>query len=60
MEKGDTIKFYLGPFCDLIAKIERVDLNNLMLVFLKVMGETKKLKLKKFNENSFNKIQSKH
>ena len=56
LHKGDSIKFYAGPFTDLIGKIESVDENNRIWVLLEAMGEYKKLKLKNVEQNKYNKI----
>ena len=45
LRKGDTIKFNSGPFVDLIARIESVDVSNRIWVLLEVMGGNRKLKL---------------
>ena len=44
LKKGDSIKFYTGPFSDLIAKVESVNENNRILVLLE-SGGYKRLKL---------------
>ena len=56
LQKGDSIKFYTGPFADLIAKVENVDENNRIWVFLEVMKGYKKLKLQNVENNKYNKI----
>ena len=56
LEKGDTIKFYAGPFADLIAKVESVEENNRIWVLLEAMGGYQRLKLQKFDNNKYNKI----
>ena len=58
LQKGDSIKFYAGPFADLIAKVESVDENNRIWVLLEAMGgyqrlnlkSVKKLNIKKFKD----------
>ena len=47
LQKGDSIKFYAGPFADLIAKVENVDKNNRIWFLLESMGSYKRLKLQK-------------
>ncbi len=46
LRKGDSIKFYAGPFADLIAKVENVDENNRIWVLVETMGGYQRLKLK--------------
>ncbi|MFL2818441.1 MAG: transcriptional activator RfaH [Candidatus Puniceispirillales bacterium] len=50
LHKGDSIKFYKGPFAELIAKVESVEENNRIWVLLKTMGGYRRLKLQQ-NEN---------
>ena len=38
LQKGDTIKFHMGPFSNLIGKIESVDEKSRIWVLLKAMG----------------------
>jgi transcriptional antiterminator RfaH len=38
LQKGDSIKFFAGPFADLIAKVESVEENNRIWVLLEAMG----------------------
>jgi transcriptional antiterminator RfaH len=45
LQKGDCIKFYSGPFTDLIGKIESIDENKRIWVLLEAMGGYKRLKL---------------
>jgi transcriptional antiterminator RfaH len=47
LKKGDSIKFYTGPFSDLIAKIESVDENNRIWALLEGTGGYRRLKLQK-------------
>ena len=55
LQKGDCIKFYAGPFTDLIAKVETVDENNRIWVLLEAMGGYKRLKLQNAKQNKYNK-----
>ena len=57
LQKGDSIKFYMGPFADLIAKIESVDDKNRIWVFLEGMGRYQRLKLQNVEKNKYNKFQ---
>ena len=56
LQKGDSIKFYAGPFVDLIAKIESVDGNSRIWVLLEAMGGYKRSKLQNFEKNQYNKL----
>ena len=56
LQKGDSIKFYAGPFVDLIAKIESVDGNSRIWVLLEAMGGYQRLKLQKVEKNKYNKF----
>ena len=56
LQKGDSIKFYVGPFADLIAKVESVDENNRIWVLLEAMGGYQKLKLQNVEKNKYNKL----
>ena len=56
LQKGDSIKFYKGPFADLIAKIESVDEKNRIWVLLESMGRRQKLKLQNIEKNKYKKI----
>lgn len=56
LQKGDSIKFYAGPFVDLIAKIESVDGDSRIWVLLEAMGGYKRLKLQNFEKNKYNKL----
>ena len=56
LQKGDSIKFYAGPFADLIAKVESVDENNRIWVLLEAMGGKRKLKLQNFQKLRYNKL----
>ena len=48
LQKGDYIKFYAGPFADLIAEVESVDENNRIWVLWEAVGGYQRLKLKNF------------
>ena len=64
LKKGDFIKFYTGPFADIIAKVECIDENNRIWVLLEVMGGYQRLKLQNsekinmvsFKDKKFNKL----
>ena len=58
LQKGDSIKFYAGPFSDLIAKVESVDENNRIWVLLEGMGGYRRLKLK--SAEKLNVVKLKH
>ena len=38
LQRGDSIKFYTGPFADIVAKVERVDEKKRIWVLLEAMG----------------------
>ena len=52
LKPGDSIKFYSGPFADVIAKVESVDENNRIWVLLEAMGGYRRLKLKKIKQSN--------
>ena len=56
LKQGDSIKFFAGPFADVIAKVESVDENNRIWVLLEAMGGYRKLKLQKNQSIKYNKI----
>ena len=56
LQKGDCIKFYTGPFTDLIATIESVDSKNRIWVLIQAMGGNKRLKLENVEKNKYNKF----
>ena len=56
LKKGDSIKFYSGPFTDMIANIESVDEKNRIWVLLEAMGGNQRLKLKNIEKNKYKKI----
>lgn len=53
LRKGDSIKFYTGPFTDLIAKIESIDEKNRIWVLLEAMGGKQRLKLQNIEKNKY-------
>ena len=53
---GDTIKFYRGPFTDLIAKIESLEEKNRIWVILEGIGGTRRLKLQNIEKDKYNKF----
>ena len=56
LQKGDSIKFFSGPFTDLIAKVENVDEKNRIWILLEAMGGYQRLKLQKIKINQYNKF----
>ena len=56
LQKGDSIKFYAGPFADLIAKVESVDEKNRIWILLEAMGGYQRLKLKSAEKIKYNKV----
>ena len=56
LQKGDSIKFYTGPFADLIAKVESVDEKNRIWILLEAMGGYQRLKLQNVEKNKYNKL----
>ena len=56
LQKGDAIKFYAGPFVDLIAKVESVDKNNRIWVLLESMDAKHRLKIKNVEKIKYNKV----
>ena len=56
LKPGDSIKFFSGPFADVIAKVESVDENNRIWVLLEAMGGYQRLKLKKIKQLNIIKI----
>ena len=56
LHKGDSIKFYAGPFVDLIAKVESVDKNNRIWVLLESMDAKHRLKIKNVEKIKYNKV----
>ena len=56
LQKGDSIKFYAGPFADLIAKVESIDKNKRIWVLLESMGRYQRLILKNIEKNKFKKF----
>ena len=55
LQKGDSIKFNVGPFADLIAEVESVNENNRIWVLLELVGGHQRLKLKNL-KNKYNKF----
>lgn len=53
LQKGDSIKFYTGPFADLIAKVESVDEKNRIWILLEAMGGYQRLKLQNVKKNKY-------
>ena len=56
LQKGDSIKFFKGPFADIIAKVESVDEKNRIWILLEAMGGYQRLKLQKVKKNQYNKV----
>ena len=56
LQKGDCIKFYAGPFTDLIAKVESVEGKNRIWVLLEAMGNFQRLKLQNVEKNKYSKF----
>ena len=56
LKKGDAIKIHLGPFAELIAKVESVDKNNRIWVLLESMGGIRRLKLQNVEKTRYSKI----
>ncbi len=56
LKKGDTIKFYNGPFADLVANIESVNAKNRIYALLKVMGGYQKVEINLKEKVNFIKI----
>jgi len=56
LQKGDSIKFYTGPFTDLIAKVESVDEKNRIWILLEAMGGYQRLKLQNVEKNQYSKV----
>ena len=56
LQKGNSIKFYTGPFTDLIAKVESVEEKNRIWVLLEVMGGNQRLKLQNIEKHKYNKF----
>ena len=56
LRKGDCIKFFSGPFTDLIGKIESIDENKRIWVLLEAMGGHQRLKLHNVDTNKYDKI----
>lgn len=52
LKQGDSIKFYSGPFADVIAKVESVDENNRIWILLEAMGGYRRLKLQQIKQSN--------
>ena len=53
LQKGDSIKFYTGPFTDLIAKVEGTDEKNRIWILLEGIGGLHRLKLQNIEKNKY-------
>ena len=53
LQKGDSIKFYTGPFADLIGKVENVNEKDRICILLESMGGHQRLKLKNVEKNNY-------
>ena len=56
LQRGDSVKFYTGPFADLIAKVENIDENNRIWVLLEAMGGYRRLRLQNVEKIKYNKF----
>ena len=56
LQKGDSIKFYTGPFTNLIAKVESAEEKNRIWILLEGMGGLQRLKLQNVENNKYNKF----
>jgi transcriptional antiterminator RfaH len=56
LQKGDSIKFYTGPFTDLIAKVESADEKNRIWILLEAMGRSHRLKVQNVANNKYKKV----
>lgn len=56
LQKGDLIKFYNGPFVNLVANIETVDPKDRIQVLLRVLGGERKLQISLKEKINFIKI----
>ena len=56
LKRGDRIKFYNGPFADLVTKIESVDADKRIYVLLEVMGGHRKLEINLKEKLNFTKV----
>ena len=58
LKKGDAIKINLGPFSELIAKVENVEKNNRIWVLLESMGGVRRLKLQNVEKTGYRKVKN--
>ena len=56
LQNGDSIKFFKGPFTDLIAKVESGDEKNRIWILLEAMGGYQRLKLQNVEKNKHAKL----
>lgn len=56
LKKGDSIKFYMGPFADFIGRIENIEENDRIWVILEGMGGYRRLRLQNSKKIIFNKF----
>jgi hypothetical protein len=56
LQKGNSIKFSMGPLTDLIAQVVSVDEKNRIWFLLEAMVEYQRLKLKNVEKNQYNKL----
>ena len=56
LQRGDFIKFYSGPFAELIAKVDSVNEKNRIWILLEAMGGNRKLKLLNTENIMYNKV----
>ncbi len=54
LQKGDVIKLNMGPFAELIAKVESVEKYNRIWVLLEAMGGNRRIKLQNLEKLKFN------
>lgn len=53
---GDKIKISKGPFTDFIGKVENINENKRIYVFLEYMGQRQKVRLRYDNKVNYNKV----
>ena len=56
LQKGDAIKLYVGPFAELIAKVESVEKKNRIWVLLEAMGGQQRLKFQNVEKIKYSKV----
>jgi transcriptional antiterminator RfaH len=56
LQRGDSIKFYTGPFADIVAKVERVDEKKRIWVLLEAMGGYQRIKLQNVKKIQYDKV----